>query len=45
MDAGSVRECLSSGVTLPQILAFLRRVSGNRLPPAVVRSLQSWTMD
>jgi hypothetical protein len=45
MDAGSVRACLSSGVTLPQILAFLRRVSGNRLPAAAVRSLQSWAAD
>jgi hypothetical protein len=45
MDAGSVRACLSDGVTLEQILAFLQRVSGNRLPPAVVRSLQSWAAD
>jgi hypothetical protein len=43
MDAGSVRACLSGGVTLEQILAFLRRVTGGRLPSGVVRALQSWT--
>jgi hypothetical protein len=42
MDARSVRACLADGVTLEQILAFLQRVSGSRLPPVVVRSLQSW---
>ena len=45
MDARSVHACVSSGVTLEQMLAFLRRVSGNRLPPAAVRSLQDWATD
>jgi hypothetical protein len=42
MDAGMVRAYLSGGVTMEQILAFLRRVTGNRLPPGVVGTLQSW---
>jgi hypothetical protein len=42
LDARSLQEYLSSGATLEQVLAFLQRVSGNRLPPAVVRTLQSW---
>jgi hypothetical protein len=45
MDAGSVQACLSGGATLEQILAFLRRVTGNRLPPEAVRALQSWAAD
>ena len=42
LRARSVRACLSGGVTVQQVLAFLRRVSGGRLPPGVVRALQSW---
>ena len=45
LDAGSVQAYLASGATLQQILAFLRRASGNRVPPAVVRSLQDWATD
>jgi hypothetical protein len=42
MDAGSVQASLSGGATVQQILAFLRRVTGNRLPPGAVRALRSW---
>jgi hypothetical protein len=45
LDVGSVHACLSGGVSLEQMLAFLRRVSGNRLPPVVIRSLQDWATD
>nr|MBC7245436.1 hypothetical protein [Chloroflexota bacterium] len=40
--ADSVRACLASGVTWKQILAFLRRATGNRVPEPVQRALQSW---
>jgi hypothetical protein len=42
LDSAAVRAYLSTGVTMEQILAFLRRVTGNRLPPGMVRALQSW---
>lgn len=40
IDAASLRACLASGVTMGQILAFLRRATHNRLPQAAVRALQ-----
>ena len=40
--ADSVRACLARGATWKQILAFLRRATGNRVPPSVQRALQSW---
>ncbi len=42
LEAGTVRAYLAEGVSVEQILAFLRRVTGDRLPPKVVRTLQSW---
>ncbi|MGQ9492967.1 MAG: helicase-associated domain-containing protein [Anaerolineae bacterium] len=42
IQADSVRTCLASGVTWKQILAFLRRVTGNQVPNSVQRALQSW---
>ena len=45
LDAESARAYLAGGVTVKQILAFLRRVTGNHLPPDVARTLQSWAKD
>jgi hypothetical protein len=40
-DAGALRASLQEGVTLPQILAFLKRVSGGRVPAQIAESLRS----
>lgn len=40
--ADSVRACLERGATWKQILAFLRRATGNRIPASVQRALQAW---
>ncbi len=40
--ADSVRTCLERGATWKQILAFLRRATGNRVPASVQRALQAW---
>ena len=42
LDGELVRAYLAGGVTIERIRAFLRRVTGNRLPPEVTHALQSW---
>jgi len=42
INAGSVRACLQSGVTVKQIYAFLRQATGNRVPAQVASALKSW---
>jgi len=42
IDSGSVRAAAKREVTVQQIHAFLRRVTGGRLPKQVLRALKSW---
>jgi hypothetical protein len=45
IDAQSIRTCLDEGVGPDQILAFLRRAGGARVPAPVVRSVRGWGSD
>ena len=38
----SVWEGYNAGITVAQLLAFLKRISGNALPPSLMLTLQSW---
>jgi hypothetical protein len=42
IDRNSVARAASAGVSIPQIEAFLRRVSGGRVPARVHRALEAW---
>ncbi|HOU24144.1 MAG TPA: hypothetical protein PLN42_07830, partial [Anaerolineae bacterium] len=41
IDGTALRACLQEGATLRQILAFLKRVSGGRLPAETAESLRA----
>ena len=38
----SLSRALGQGIRLDQVLTFLRRVTGNRLPPRAAQTLRSW---
>ena len=42
IDDASVRACLARGVSINQILAFLRRATGDTVPAGALRSIESW---
>jgi len=42
IDARTVGNAVRRGVTLPQMLGFLRRISGSRLPAACEQLLRHW---
>jgi hypothetical protein len=42
IDADSVRSALERGVTVRQMHAFLRRVTGRPVPRQVLHALKSW---
>jgi hypothetical protein len=42
INAASVRTCLESGASIEQIIAFLKRATGGRLPNQVERALRAW---
>jgi hypothetical protein len=43
LDRGAVLACVASGVSVEQILAFLQRVSAQRVPERVARILRAWS--
>ena len=42
INAESVGACLDDGVTVEQIVAFVRRATGGKVPARVLRSLGAW---
>lgn len=43
LDRNAVLACVASGVSVEQVLAFLRRVSAQRVPERVARTLRAWS--
>jgi hypothetical protein len=42
LTGASLEQALSQGIHLEQVLAFLKRVSGDKLPPQAVETLRGW---
>jgi len=42
LDASSMRACLMQGISIDQVLTFLRRATNNKLPESVARALKAY---
>ncbi|MBM4430665.1 MAG: hypothetical protein FJ026_10020 [Chloroflexi bacterium] len=42
LDEAALRHALQRGVTVAQVISFLRRATAGRVPARVQRTLQSW---